>query len=507
MIWHITKRELLENLISLRFSICFVLAVILISFTTWVNVEDYNRRWKEYEVNRAQAREEMEKITTYSALHAFLDKPPTLLSVFSRGFETRLGTRIEVSLYETPLKATGREMDNPYLKIFSGLDVVEVVVLVFGLIAFFFTFDAINGEKKRGTLKSILSNNIARWRILLGKFSGTMLSLAVPLFVCFLLAIIMILILAQRSLTLSEYARISLIYLALVNYVGFIISLGILISILIKEPKLSLVVCLVCWLFLAIVLPNVMAKITVEFYPNTPYLIHAAGDNADHQFFMWQIRNHFDFAEKNRGKVRQDIFWNEQQYGYKFMFVNEQEFKIFREFFKNEHHEAVKKDQGEYNYWKPYYDDLDREAQLVQQVCSWLPASGIIQFCESLATSSLVNHRKFLQSGRDYKDVLWLYLNGKNALNSLCWFCDDPPGFDLTQYPFSNKEEYQALFRDHENDIERRMDKSDISQYQYKNLNLAMSIHNGLIELMMVIFWNIICFALSFNKFMRYDVR
>jgi ABC-type transport system involved in multi-copper enzyme maturation permease subunit len=49
-----------------------------------------------------------------------------------------------------------------------------------------FVFDAICGEKERGTLKVLLSNSVPRDLVLLGKWIGGYISLAIPFLIALL---------------------------------------------------------------------------------------------------------------------------------------------------------------------------------------------------------------------------------------------------------------------------------------------------------------------------------
>ena len=55
-----------------------------------------------------------------------------------------------------------------------------VVATLFSLVALFFTYDSLTGEKADGTLKLVFSTAASRAQILAGKWAGTFLTLAVP---------------------------------------------------------------------------------------------------------------------------------------------------------------------------------------------------------------------------------------------------------------------------------------------------------------------------------------
>jgi len=68
---------------------------------------------------------------------------------------------------------------NPVFSIFGALDLTFIVKIILSLFAILFTYDAIVGEKEKGTLKLTLSNNVPRDRLILGKVIGGFISLLI----------------------------------------------------------------------------------------------------------------------------------------------------------------------------------------------------------------------------------------------------------------------------------------------------------------------------------------
>ena len=85
MIWTIAAREILDNLMSLRFLFGTVLCLSLVVISTVVSVQDYQGRIDEYDSTLAQSNEQ-----SYISRVRILRKPE-VLSIFVRGFDDRLG--------------------------------------------------------------------------------------------------------------------------------------------------------------------------------------------------------------------------------------------------------------------------------------------------------------------------------------------------------------------------------------------------------------------------------
>ena len=130
--------------------------------------------------------------------------------------------------------------------------------MLMSFFAILFTFDAIAGERSRGTLSLIMSNTVSRGQVLLGKYLGAFLTLMVPLAI----GILMNLLVIQLSGSLSFDSGTSLRILGMVGLFGLLISafifVGLFFSSCVSNAITSLVWLLLTWVFLAFVFPNLL---------------------------------------------------------------------------------------------------------------------------------------------------------------------------------------------------------------------------------------------------------
>ena len=82
--------------------------------------------------------------------------------------------------------------DNPFLSLFTSIDIALVFQGVLSLLALVFAYDALAGERERGTLRLVLTHPIRRGYILFAKYISAMLCLLVPLLISLLLSIILL---------------------------------------------------------------------------------------------------------------------------------------------------------------------------------------------------------------------------------------------------------------------------------------------------------------------------
>ena len=96
-------------------------------------------------------------------------QPPNPLKVFVRGVEDRNGMVYKISSYKEP-EAQAPPRDNPLSVLSPSMDLVFFVGVIMSLLAVVFGYDAVAGEKERGTLRLMLTYPVPRDTVLLGKW-------------------------------------------------------------------------------------------------------------------------------------------------------------------------------------------------------------------------------------------------------------------------------------------------------------------------------------------------
>jgi ABC-2 type transport system permease protein len=116
-------------------------------------------------------------------------------------------------------------------------------------------FDTINGEYNRRTMSRILAQPIYRDALLMGKFLGGLVTLAVSLIALWLLVVGLGLFLLGQPPGAEEMAR-SLIFLVVtIFYSGVWLALAMLLSILFRSAATAALAALGLWLFLTVIWP------------------------------------------------------------------------------------------------------------------------------------------------------------------------------------------------------------------------------------------------------------
>ena len=160
------RRELLTNLMTFRFVVAMVVTLLLVVANTVVLIADYERRLASYNTAVKQHQARISEASTYSELQnkTVVDRSPNPLSIFNAGLDRRFGNSISVShiLVPTLWDTQSHSADNPFLNLFSSVDLIMIFQVILSLLALLFAHDAIAGERETGTLRLTMTNPVSR---------------------------------------------------------------------------------------------------------------------------------------------------------------------------------------------------------------------------------------------------------------------------------------------------------------------------------------------------------
>ena len=146
------RRELLANLMTFRFLVAMIVTLSLVVANTVVLIADYERRLISYNTAVKQHSQKGSRPGTYSYMEGqiLVDRPPNPLSIFNAGLDRRLGNSINVehTLVPTLWDTHSHSADNPFLNLFSSVDLVLIFQVILSLLALLFAHDAIAGERE-----------------------------------------------------------------------------------------------------------------------------------------------------------------------------------------------------------------------------------------------------------------------------------------------------------------------------------------------------------------------
>jgi len=267
MIWTIAKRELHSNIITFRFLISLILSLALITASAYMFAGDYRIRLENYNRNVKNNElpywERLGGIKVHCQIESGAERLPSPLGFLSIGSDKELGNTISgITFKEVPREAVGQSGGNFLMSMFPSLDMALIIRVVLSLLALLLAYDAISGERERGTLAITLSNSIPRHHILLGKLLGGMTSIAIPLAAGLLTGLLVTLLYGSSVLDSSAWIRIGLVFLCSLLYLSSIFMMGILVSARTRRSATSLVILLFIWVVLVMLWPNISSYVS-----------------------------------------------------------------------------------------------------------------------------------------------------------------------------------------------------------------------------------------------------
>ncbi len=289
----IVRKEILENVFGFKFHIVMLFSSLLIIFSIYTGIEGYQGRLKEYNIAVKRHEEILRNHPSWPILASMgynIDKPPSTLSIIAEGLEGVLGRTAKIDAMSPVKLEESKYSDNPILAIFGSFDLMFVVRTVLSLFAILFSYDAISGERERGTLKLMLSNSVPRDTIILGKAVGLFLCLAVPLIIPLLIGTLMIMLSPSISMTGELWARLLGIILVFFLYLACFFTLGLLVSACTHRASASFMILLFIWIIVIFVIPRASVIITSRVAPAMSLQEYNARKEANTQDMMRGLR-------------------------------------------------------------------------------------------------------------------------------------------------------------------------------------------------------------------------
>jgi ABC-type transport system involved in multi-copper enzyme maturation permease subunit len=262
----IIKREFLDNILSFKFIACVLVAMVVSLASTSVLMRDYQERLRNYDKGLALEKEALTKVPVYSSLKVKLYRKPSPLSIFVSGIERKAGNYAEIPILgmDIPTSLRGGAAKNEFAAAFSIFDFSSVIIIIFTVLAILLTYGAVSGEKEEGQLSLALSNSVPRSKVLLGKYLGALVSIAVPLALCFILGILIVL--SSKGIGLGGDFFPSMAGLLAVSllYLSSILLLGLLASSRTRTSFASMLLLLTFYLVFTFLLPQAVKSRTKD---------------------------------------------------------------------------------------------------------------------------------------------------------------------------------------------------------------------------------------------------
>ena len=403
MLWHIVKRELFEQVSSLRFALAMLLIVFLMIINALGHIEEYKTRQAEYVRKVSEYLAELEQNS--SNLYNFvvrgpgeLQKKPSPLSFCAHGSENHLpkfilgwsaGWGSSLVIDGKTYNVSGiwrlRYSGSPSIKAtdifpkFLKIDWILIISSVLSFLALVFTFDAISGDMEHGTLRLTLSNSVTRRTVLIGKFLSSFISLGIIFMSGVLVNLLLLHLSGMLQLNTEEWSRIGGIFVVGLVYISVFIALGILISTLVNNTSTSLVILLLIWVIWVILVPStlgtIMSGLNLPSARTGPSPVYFTRNGLEDRYIARGLED--EAPTRERPPTPATLLWAE--------FLNE------------EAREGTR-------LHKAYLNAQINQIQMAREINRVSPTAVAQYAIESLAGTGFQRHLNFLKNAEHYAD-------------------------------------------------------------------------------------------------------
>ncbi len=286
MVWHIAKKEIHHNLMTLRFALMIILLPLLMVVNALIygfgdfddsgyreDIDAYNRAMeRRLSLVKGYAEESLGKLAMRGPGEIY--KQPSPFKFCADGADELIPRSIPIV---SPGAARGggvatayswRELWTlEYLPSNHGSDATTLIKIDWVFIGIFmsffvilFTFDAIAGERANGTLSLMMSNQISRGQMLFAKYLGAFFTLMVPLAIGILMNLLTIYLSGSIPFSSGDSLRILGVVGLFALHISIFIFLGLFFSSRVSNAITSLVWLLLTWVCLAFIFPSLLGR-------------------------------------------------------------------------------------------------------------------------------------------------------------------------------------------------------------------------------------------------------
>jgi ABC-type transport system involved in multi-copper enzyme maturation permease subunit len=472
MIRLIIFKEILENLLSLRFVLSLVLVISLFAASGFVFVSKYTDQsadyWRETNKNLAALRERADALYEVAFYEQTVWREPKLLSLCAEGFEKTLPNYFRFNVFTADLPGV-KGRGNFALSHFSDIDWVFIISTVLSFVALVLAYDSISGEREAGTLRLMLANTIPRYKVLLGKYFGAMFTLAIPLMVGLLVSLIIVIPSKDVTIDAAAWLKILAITLLSLLYLSIFVFLGIFVSSRTAHPPNAMVLLLVVWVVLVILLPS-GGRIFADISSRSPTQVELERRLAEVGAQIWENADKFG---KNAGFMSHDP--NDPGNN-----------PPARARLKTALTDAANQVRDE------HHNRLLTQALAGRNFTCISPLAIYARASEVIAGTGINRCADIYRQIKEYQVVLKEYVRSKDM--------EDPESLHLVNPDLGTARSWKTISH-------KPVDFDTVPKFQERDLALGEFLKLAIWDIGLLVLFNLVFFAASFVSFLKYDVR
>ena len=311
-------------------------------------------------------------------MHVFKPQPP--LAVLDPGIEPFVGSTVWLQAHRQSELKFRPAQDTTGLQRFGELSPAWILQVLIPLLIIIIGFNAVSGERERGTLRQLLSIGVSTRSLLLGKAAALatcVAALIVPLGLAFAAIAVARLPAGER---LDVIYRMAWIAAGYGLYLGFYLFLTLAVSAFARSSRMALVLLLGLWVATTLIAPRAASETANLLYPTPSRLAfddHFSHDLSEARDKAWTA--HFG------ARTRWDASVPLSKWGAALKVDDEAGYGVMDEIFGR------------------LWDTFERQQRFQQWVGVVAPVTALRGFSMGLAGTDFSQHRDFSTAAEDQR--------------------------------------------------------------------------------------------------------
>jgi ABC-2 type transport system permease protein len=470
----LVAKEARELLSTTKFATTFGVCAVLIILAFYVGAQNHRLAREQHQASVAENVRQLEGMTDWLALEQYrVFLPPGPLESLVTGISSDIGRTAEVRSRGEISPEDSRYNEDPIFAVFRFLDLNFIFQVVLSLFAILLGYDAISGEKERGTLRLTFANAVPRATYILAKLVGSFVTLSIAL-VAAMLAGCLLLPVFGVTLTGDEWLRLGLVLVTGLLYFGAFLTLSVWVSALTHRTSSAFLVLVVIWIGAALIIPRTSVLLAGRAV-DVPSVDEISAQKATFSRQLWR-----DYAEGMKSFSTPDDVDKEdvealmasfRQFTDSLTAVRDLKFDEFNRRL-NEDRQNRQRTQERYAF------GLARLS----------PTASLTLATTALAGTSLDLKNRFFDEATSYRGTFNDFIKEKTGMNvggnMMVWRVSDDDG-----------------------ETPEAIDPQELPAFEFRSASLAESLASAAFDMSILALFNLLFFAGAFVSFLRYDLR
>ena len=473
MLLHIIRKELLDQLMSLRFAIACVVCLLVFLLSSIVLTRDFREATSTYNMNRVMHRNELHQRTEVWSLDrgVMVDRPLNVMNILVRGLTPELTESIRVQA-GSRLDFPKSYEQNPVIALFPSVDYVFIVGIIMSLLALAFSYDSMSGERESGVLKLLMSYSVPRDRVLLGKWIGGYLALIAPFVISFAAGLLVVLTFPEVDPTAGNTLAVLALLLLALLYLAVVYSLGMFLSARTRVPSTSITVLLLIWVTFILAIPNMAPYMAAQLLP-VPSRENVDREKTGLRQEMRVKRQ--EMVKEEQERTGRDDVWRDEDFQTKMRALGE-EMK-----------------QYEQKVEESYLSKVQSQTRWSGIAARISPLTSFNLAAFDLAAAGIAQEVRFVDALKTYSQTWQNYTEEKQK----AWreYMERQRGSDGS-VSFSSRDMEQLT-----------VDFTDYPRFEFAHMSLLDRLSEIYLDILLLAVWNILFFMLAYLSFLRYDIQ